>query len=155
MSPDHFRLHMPSVKSQQGSMLVIAIFIIVVLGLLLSALANILNTSQQSVSYEVLGIRAQAAANAGAEVGLYRILRLAQSCNVIASGSTIPTTDIALTIDTTESVLAQCTVAVKCGQRAAINGSTYTFYVLISIATCSSGNNHLTATRTIKSEIQK
>ena len=56
MYPDHVRLSMPTIKSQQGSMLVIAIFIIVVFGLLLSALANILNSSQQSVSYEVLGV---------------------------------------------------------------------------------------------------
>ena len=106
------------------------------------------------MSYEVLGIRAQAAANAGTEAGLYRILRLAQSCNVMASGSTVPTTDLTLALDSTESALAQCVVAVKCGQRAAITGSTYTFYVLTSIATCSAGNN-LSATRTVRSEVKQ
>ena len=139
---------------QQGAMLVIAIFILVVLGLLGAAFASLFQSSQTSVSYEVLGIRAQAAANAGAEAGLYRILRLAQSCNVMATGSTTPTTDIALTLDTTESALVQCAVAVKCGQRAAISGSTYTFYVLTSTATCSAGNN-ISATRTVRSEVKQ
>lgn len=145
--------HKSPVK-QQGSMLVIAIFILVVLGLLGAAFAALFQSSQTSVSYEVLGIRAQAAANAGAEAGLYRILRLAQSCNVMATGSTTPTTDVALTLDATESALAQCSVAVKCGQRAAITGSTYTFYVLTSTATCSAGTN-LSATRTVRSEVKQ
>lgn len=142
-----------SPAKQQGSMLVIAIFILVVLGLLGAAFASLFQSSETGVSYEVLGIRAQAAANAGTEAGLYRILRLAQSCNVMASGSTVPTTDLTLALDSTESALAQCVVAVKCGQRAAITGSTYTFYVLTSTATCSAGNN-LSATRTVRSEVK-
>lgn len=143
-----------SPRKQQGAMLVIAIFILVVLGLLGAAFASLFQSSQTSVSYEVLGIRAQGAANAGAEAGLYRILRLAQTCSVMASGSTTPTTDIALTLDATENALTQCSVVVKCGQRAAISGSTYTFYVLSSTATCSAGNN-ISATRTVRSEVKQ
>lgn len=139
---------------QQGSMLIIAIFILVVLGLLGAAFSAMFQSSQTSVNYEVLGIRAQAAANAGAEAGLYRILRLSQSCSVMATGSTTPTTSLAVTFDTTDAALSQCTVSVLCGQRAAISGSSYTFYVLSSSATCSAGNN-ISVTRSIRSEVKK
>lgn len=152
MSPDHVRLSMPSIKSQQGSMLVIAIFIIVVLGLLLSALANILNSSQQSVNYEVLGVRAQAAANAGMEAGLYRVLRESVSCNVMPAGSTTPTTSLSVNLDAS---LAQCTVTVLCGQRSAINSNSANYYILHSSGSCSAGDNKLTVTRNLKAEVQR
>lgn len=151
MSLNKSQLSMLSIKSQQGSVLVIAIFIIVVLGLLLSALANILNTSQQSVSYEVLGIRAQATANAGLEAGLYRVLRNSVACNVIPAAST----PLTATIDNTVVGLAQCSVSVTCNQRAVVNGSTATYYILNSTGTCVAGNNKLTATRNLKAEVQK
>lgn len=139
-------------KSQHGSMLVIAIFIIVVLGLLLSALANILNASQQSVSYEVLGIRAQAVANAGMEAGLYRVLREAVPCNVMPAGSTTPTTSLSVNLDAS---FAQCTVTVLCGQRSAINGNSANYYILNSSGSCTAGENKLTATRNLKAEVQR
>jgi hypothetical protein len=155
MSPDAHHPHMISFKSQQGSMLVIAIFIIVVLGILLSALASILSSSQQSVNYEVLGVRAQAAANAGLDAGLYRILRQSSSCNVMASGSTMPTTMLSVALDVSSTGLSQCTVAVFCGQRPAVSGSTAIYFILNSTGTCIAGNNKLTATRVIKSEVKK
>lgn len=152
MYPDHVRLSMPTIKSQQGSMLVIAIFIIVVFGLLLSALANILNSSQQSVSYEVLGVRAQTAANAGMEAGLYRVLRESVPCNVMPAGSTTPTTSLSVNLDAS---LAQCTVTVLCGQRSVINGNSASYYILNSSGSCAAGDNKLTATRNLKAEVQR
>lgn len=151
MSPDHSRVNIPSMTSQQGSMLVIAIFIIVVVGLLLSALANMLNSSQQSVSYEVLGVRAQAAANAGMEAGLYRVLRNSVACHVLPAAST----PLTVVIDNTTVGLSQWTVSVTCSQRAAINGSTATYYILNSTGTCVAGDNKLTATRNLKAEVQR
>lgn len=139
---------------QHGSMLIIAIFILVVLGLLGAAFSAMYQSSQTSVNYEVLGIRAQAAANAGTEAGLYRILRLSQTCAVMPSGSTTPTTTLAVTVDANDEALGQCSVTVLCGQRAAISGSSYTFYVLSSSATCIAGNN-ISATRSIRSEVKK
>lgn len=155
MSLNQPQLSMPSIKSQQGSMLVIAIFIIVVLGLLLSALASILNSSQQSVSYEVLGVRAQAAANAGMEAGLYRVLRNSLSCNRITDDTIMPTTVLTLMLDTNSTGLSQCSVVVLCGQRPAVSGSSATYFILNSTGTCIAGNNQLTASRVIKSEVQR
>jgi len=152
MSLDHIRLHMSSVKSQQGSMLVMAVFIIVIFGLLASALSSILSSSQDTVSYEVLGIRAQAAANAGMEAGLYRVLRKSLSCNVMASGTTTPTTSLSVNLDAS---LAQCTVTVLCGQRFAVSGTTATYFVMESKGNCAAGRSALTATRALKSEVQR
>ena len=151
MYPDHVRFNMPSAKSQQGSMLVIAVFIIVIFGLLASALTSILSSSQDSVSYEVLGVRAQATANAGLEAGLYRVLRNSVACNVIPAAST----PLTVAIDNTVVGLAQCNVSVTCNQRAAINGSTAMYYILNSTGTCVAGNNKLTVTRNLKAEVQK
>lgn len=56
MSLNRNSSNIPFVKSQQGSMLVMAVFIIVIFGLLASALSSILSSSQDAVSYEVLGV---------------------------------------------------------------------------------------------------
>jgi MSHA biogenesis protein MshP len=151
MSPDRNSSHIPFVKSQQGSMLVMAVFIIVIFGLLASALSSILSSSQDTVSYEVLGVRAQATANAGLEAGLYRVLRNFVACNVIPAAST----PLTVAIDNTVVGLTQCNVSVTCNQRAAINGSSATYYILNSTGTCVAGNNKLTATRNLKAEVQK
>ena len=151
MSPDRNSSNIPFVKSQQGSMLVMAVFIIVIFGLLASALTSILSSSQDTVSYEVLGSRAQATANAGMEAGLYRVLRNSVACNVIPAAST----PLTVNIDNTVVGLVQCNVSVACNQRAAVNGSTTTYYILNSTGTCVAGNNKLTATRNLKAEVQK
>ncbi len=132
-------------------MLVMAVFIIVIFGLLASALSSILSSSQDAVSYEVLGVRAQATANAGLEAGLYRVLRNSVACNVIPAAST----PLTVAIDHTVVGLAQCNVSVTCNQRAAVNGSTVTYYILSSTGTCVAGNNKLTATRNLKAEVQR
>jgi len=155
MCPDMSCAPSSSLARQQGSMLIMAIFIIVVVGLLVSAFSVIFSSSQTAVSYEVLGARAQAAANAGVEAGLYRILRKAAACNVMASGSTTPTTALSVTLDTSAVALSQCTVSVLCGQRPAVSASSASYFVLNSTASCIAGNNNLTATRVIKSEVQR
>lgn len=132
-------------------MLVMAVFIIVIFGLLASALTSILSSSQDTVNYEVLGVRAQATANAGLEAGLYRILRSSVACNVIPTAST----PLTVAIDNSVVGLAQCSVNVTCSQRTAVSGSTATYYILNSTGICVAGNNKLTATRNIKAEVQK
>lgn len=154
MSPD---VSCPSalVKRQRGSMLVVAVFVIVVIGLLAAALSAVFLSSETAVSYEVLGIRAQAAANAGIEGGLYRILRKSAACNQVADSSVTPTTTLAVTLDTSSAGLSQCSVTVLCGQRPAVSGSTATYFILNSTGICIAGNNNLTATRVIKSEVKR
>ncbi len=60
-------------KTQQGSALVVAIFIIIVMSLLGATLVSMLDSSQESVAYEVLGTRAYTAAQSGAQWQLGQI----------------------------------------------------------------------------------
>jgi len=60
-------------KSQRGSAIVIALFIIVVMSLLVASLSQLLRSSSESVSYEVLGTRAFYAAQTGLEAGLVQL----------------------------------------------------------------------------------
>ena len=53
-------------KSQQGSSLLLAIFVLVVMLLLGTALVRMLGTTSESIAYEVVGTRAYQAANIGA-----------------------------------------------------------------------------------------
>jgi len=128
-----------------------AVFIIVIFGLLASALSSILSSSQDTVSYEVLGVRAQATANAGWKLG-YIVFCVTL---LLAMSYLQPVHPLPSTIDNTVVGLAQCNVSVTCNQRAAINGSTATYYILNSTGTCVAGNNKLTATRNLKAEVQK
>ncbi len=67
---------MRQARLQQGSAIVIAVFIIVVMSLLAAALTRMLQDSQQGVGYEVYGTRAYLAANAGVELGLLKLFPL-------------------------------------------------------------------------------
>ena len=60
----------------QGSALVIAIFIIVVMTLLGTALIRMLSTSAESVVYEVIGTRAFNAAQSGLQIKLSQVFPL-------------------------------------------------------------------------------
>jgi MSHA biogenesis protein MshP len=56
-----------SIKAQQGSALVIAVFIIVIMTVLGLALVRMLGASSESIAYEVIGTRAYATAQTGAQ----------------------------------------------------------------------------------------
>jgi MSHA biogenesis protein MshP len=83
---------------QRGSALVIAIFIIIVMSLLGAALVNMLDSSQESVAYEVLGTRAYAAAQSGAQWQLGQIFQAGAASDAVnacsvAAPPTISSTD--------------------------------------------------------------
>lgn len=58
---------------QKGSMLVIAIFVIVVMSLLGLAMSRILSASANTIVYEVYGLRALQAARAGLELSIANV----------------------------------------------------------------------------------
>lgn len=68
-------------KTQQGSMLVIALFVIVVLAGLGITMTRMLSASSQTVVVNVAGVRALAAAQAGAEVLLQQTFPLNAAAN--------------------------------------------------------------------------
>jgi MSHA biogenesis protein MshP len=66
-SPHYYHDQPRRAQSQRGSMLVIAIFILTVMMLLAAAMQTVFTSAGQAVTYEVYGVRALSAANAGAE----------------------------------------------------------------------------------------
>ena len=63
-------------KKQQGSALMLALFVIIVLILLGSALVKVLSSSNETIAQEVIGTRALMAANAGMQAELSRLFPL-------------------------------------------------------------------------------
>tara|TARA_B110000467_G_C17853235_1_gene230930 strand:- start:52 stop:486 length:435 start_codon:yes stop_codon:yes gene_type:complete len=61
---------------EQGSALMLALFIIIVLTLLGSALVKILSTSSEAIAQEVIGTRALMAANSGMQAHLQKLFPL-------------------------------------------------------------------------------
>lgn len=66
------KLH--SMRKEQGSMLVIALFVIIVLAFLAYAMIEITENSNRATVYEVYGARALHAANSGADRALNEVL---------------------------------------------------------------------------------
>ena len=75
LSPDLSSLNLaPSIiKRQQGSSLVIALFIMIVFMLLGTAMVRILSTGAETIAYEVLGTRSLAAANSALQADLQQL----------------------------------------------------------------------------------
>lgn len=77
-----------SYHAQRGSALVVAIFVIVVTGLLVATLATLVRTSSDSVVTEVYGTRAFTAAQSGLQQGMNQLFPLdgeMQSCSAVQS----------------------------------------------------------------------
>ena len=130
---------------QRGSMLIIAIVLIVVIGLLAVALTRLLGSSSESVSYEVLGARALAAANSGMERQLYLLLRPLTGS---VAGSCLATDSLSWS----EAGLYHCQASLSCRQQvlqAAPGGKQ--LYRLTSIGRCDNGT--LAVSRSVESQV--
>ena len=90
----------------QGSMLMIAIMVILVFGILTAGMARLLSASGDQVGYEILGSRAWATANSGLEWGLYKLTRQGSSCATLASTAPAGTLD--------SSGFPHCQLALDC-----------------------------------------
>ena len=62
-----------SMKKQQGNMLVMAMFAMVILSLLGISMATLLTSSERTIVNEVIGERAEQASRAGLEILIYAI----------------------------------------------------------------------------------
>lgn len=113
---------------QQGSAIVIAVFIIVVMSLLAAALTRMLQDSQQSIGYEVFGSRAYLAANAGVEQGLLKLFPL---------GGGVAVCDATSTLDlSAQTAFHGCVVNYTCAAKT-VDAST--LYQIDSTARCNAG----------------
>jgi len=123
-------------SNQQGSSLLIALFIIVVLTLLGGALMNVLSTSSEAIAQEVLGTRAYNAANSAMQAELQKLFPLnanASQCNANASY------DFSATgADVTG--LYHCSATTQCELYAIHPVDGTSFYRLTSTGECGSSN---------------
>lgn len=121
----HNRLARAQASSQGGSMLIMAIFVIIVMSLLGLAVVQILSTSNRSMMTEVYGSRALNAANSGAQLKLEKVLIDDAQC--VATLYVLPEI----------SAFHGCEVTVKC-RSFTINKFDYNFkhFRIDSTATC-------------------
>lgn len=135
------------IKRQSGAMLAMSIFILVVVSLLISTMTDLFQTSSQGVIYEVQGIRAGLAANAGLERQLYRVARQNQDCSVLDGDS--------MTLSSIQS-LANCTINLGCSELnvpADAQSNASIFISLNAVANCQGGT--FSVRRAIEAQYRK
>ncbi|RVT45977.1 type II secretory pathway component [Rheinheimera sediminis] len=129
----------------------VALFIIVVMGLLVAALSRLVISSSSMVSTEVLGARAFFAAQSGLELGLAELYPLQRKTS--ASDSTAIGEPMVCEVkDYVFSVagLAQCKAQVSCVESDDTNTGIRHYY-LTSIGSCGEGS--YTSSRTLEMEV--
>ncbi|WP_237162544.1 MSHA biogenesis protein MshP [Shewanella halifaxensis] len=125
-----------SISKQNGSALVIGVFIITVMFLLAAALINVLNDADQQISVEVWGTRALAAANSGADKSLAALFP------VNGSGNCTAQTTWNIGSETGLVGFHGCEVVMTCSRVETSYPApqeNMTQYLITSTATCSTG----------------
>jgi MSHA biogenesis protein MshP len=131
--PGHLNCQQTPSK-QQGSMLVIALFVIIVMALLGLTLSRLLSSSSDAIIHEVYGQRALNAARAGVEeqIALAFPINGAPSCNS-SSGPNMVFSAI--------PGLENCEVSAQCSELIVVDDAiTLTYYKFISTGTCTAGD---------------
>lgn len=124
-------------KSQQGSMLVIALFVIIVFALLGLTMTRLLSSSTENVIYEVLGQRALNAARSGLEFCLARQYMNATSEDV-ANACTNPSDNLFANT----SGIENCSYKVELATDITVtdSGGNYIYSKFTSTGSCQAGN---------------
>lgn len=97
-------------NQQKGGSLLIALFIMVIVSLLGTALLNTITSSGKTIAYQVTGTRALAAANTGAERRLNELFPLGNSLTAQRCDETTTYDDTG----GTTTGLSQCSIATQC-----------------------------------------
>ena len=122
---------------QQGSMLIMAIFMIVVLTLLVSALGRVLSSSSQTTAVEVRATRALMAAQSGLEYYFYAIDKYRDKAEHPDKCGTPTTSSEEITLDLSEmSGFEQCSVTVSCKLVETPTPGSISSYEIKSTGTC-------------------
>jgi MSHA biogenesis protein MshP len=140
LAPRHNR-HTRDAK-QSGSMIVMALFAIIVLALLAGTLINMISTSSNSVLFEVYGVRAKNAAQAGIQELAMTAFPLGtgpQQCNQVISS---PASFSSITGFQECDFSARCTT-----EDINFNGEDYRYYRFSSTGSCAL--NGIVVSRTV------
>lgn len=139
-----------SVNKQRGNTLVIAVFVIVVLGGLVVALASLLRTSSESVVVEVLGTRSHLAAQSGLEQAMMTVYPLNEEpvtdCSVDGQNYEFPE----------DKSLQQCAASISCDSESYTNKADETFIHLTvtSIGVCKAGSQETSRQLQIETRVE-
>ncbi|MFT4941926.1 MAG: MSHA biogenesis protein MshP [Paraglaciecola sp.] len=118
--------------NQRGSMLVIALFVIIVFGLLGLTMTRLLSSSSETIIHEVLGQRALNASRAGINCAVAK--QLGSGCNVLS-----PFTFVGV------PGLENCLFKYEIGETAVQDGSkNFTHWTFNSEGQCTVGNTNVT-----------
>ncbi len=122
-----------SLKKQQGSMLVIALFVIIVLAFLAYAMIVITENSNRATVYEVYGARALHAANSGAERALNQVLgpNTNESCADATSNYGLANNGSSIT----GASFSNCNIIINCTEFL-VTDTGFTHFRIESTATC-------------------
>jgi len=122
-----------SLQQQQGSMLVIALFVIIVLAFLAYAMIEITENSNRATVYEVYGARAFHAANSGAERALNEVLGpdTNESCSNTNSNYGLGNA----TLSVTGSSFTGCNIMINCTEFL-VSETGFTHFRIESTASC-------------------
>ncbi|SNY58305.1 MSHA biogenesis protein MshP [Arsukibacterium tuosuense] len=132
----------PTKISQQGSALVVAVFIIVVMLAIVLALSRILLSSSDSVVYEVQGTRALFAAQSGMELALTELFPRSGVANCSN-----------WTFNFAAAGLTNCEAQVQCTAQAVASPQLSQMYLLQSTASCNA--NEFITSRSIELEVRQ
>jgi MSHA biogenesis protein MshP len=136
-------------KKQQGSAIVLALFIIVVMSLLGAAMVRMLSANAENIVYEVVGTRAYFAAQAGMQEGLHNIYPLQAPAEDCTALSPIPFTLVNRNYSNEGLLNCSATVIVtNCKSIETAVGVFEYFYLIESTGQCTAGD--ITTTRTIE-----
>lgn len=139
------------VRSQRGSAILIALFVIVIMALLAAAMGRFLVDSSEKHTVEVRGVRALMAAQSGLEIALYRLYPNGEWQGQQCAAST--------SLSFTDAGLTGCQAIVTCNKVAvSAAGATQTAYDFSSEGRCgdpetnSSPNPDFAVSRTLVAE---
>ncbi|MEC4725452.1 MSHA biogenesis protein MshP [Shewanella sp. D64] len=127
-----------ALSSQEGSALVIGIFVITVMFLMATSLMNVLEDADEQVNLEVWGTRAFATANTGADRALAQLFPLTATDNTATSCSNVTSSWDIGNDNPTLVGFHGCSIAISCNDTNTIG--TVTQYRITSTATCQTGN---------------
>lgn len=119
-------------STQNGSMLVIALFVIIVLALLGLTMTRLLSSSSDAIIHEVLGQRALNAARAGIDCAL---------ANEFGSGCNNPTSHTFINVGGLESCSYNVTPASKLIEE---GSKSFTYWSYSATGRCTAGNINVT-----------
>lgn len=133
--------HTQKIIRQKGSMLVMALFVLIVLSLLAGTMITIISGSSRSVVHEVYGLRAQQAANAGIEsliAASFPVGGSAQACSTTANSSA--------SFAAIEG-FRNCNYSAACSTTdITFNSTSYRFYNYSSTGSCDTGSGIVSRT---------